>query len=95
MAISLDEVLTHIEGTHINPNNKNIWNCKRCDFECNTVDNLTNHIQVQHKLVKVEIKLTDQIEMQCDQCAYKCLLKIQIKKHKKSEHEQRKNSIQM
>ena len=49
MSVSLDEHLTHIEKTHINPYNKDIWKCDRCDFVTSAVDNLTSHKQASHK----------------------------------------------
>ena len=72
MSVSLDEHLTHIEKTHINPYNKDIWKCDRCDFVTSAVDNLTSHKQASHKTMKVDVKLKEQIVLACDQCDYKC-----------------------
>ena len=46
------------------------------------------HVQVMHRETKIDIALQDQNVVQCDQCTYKCRLNIQLKKHKKSEHDQ-------
>jgi hypothetical protein len=48
---------------------------------------------VFHKILKVDLGAKDRIEMQCDECQYKCLLNIQLKKHKKAVHEVQESEL--
>ena len=58
-------------------------NRDRCDYNSEMEVSLTTHKQVMRKTVEVKIV---PIKVQCDQCEFKCLLNIQLKKHKKAVH---------
>ena len=83
--LSFDELLTHVKESHSK--------CKSCDYISDTKDDLINHNQVIHKILKVDLGAKDRIEMQCDECQYKCLLNIHLKKHKKAVHEVQENDL--
>ena len=47
---------------------------------------LTQHIQTTHTSLKVCIRLADKRIIACELCDYKCVLNIQLQKHKESQH---------
>ena len=82
LAVTLGELETHMLKCHLKPRFK----CEDCHHETNHHEELNIHIQVEHKTLKVEIQIKDQLEIPCDQCEYKCRLNIQLKKHKRTCH---------
>ena len=76
--LSVLEILSHINDDH--------FKCRSCNHISNTKEDLDVHIQLIHKDTKIDIALKDQNALQCDQCAYKCRLNIQLKKHRNSVH---------
>ena len=72
---------------------KPILKCEKCEFT--TIDEpiLKSHIQTTHKVIKIDMKVTEPIEFKCDECEYKCKLNIQLKKHKKSVHVEEGNAM--
>ena len=81
--------LSEINKPPISDDNAKIVDCIQCDFITRHKDELKIHIQVKHKIVKVNIAKEDHIMIACDQCNFKCRLNIQLKKHLKTSHEVR------
>ena len=81
--------LSEINKPPISNDNAEIVACLQCDFVTRHKDELKKHIQVTHKIVKVNIAKEDHIMIACDQCNFKCRLNIQLKKHLKTSHEVR------
>ena len=82
MAINLRELQIHVEKNHV----KKKYGCQCCKFETDSQENQAIHNQVEHQNLRVDIEKKGQIEIFCDQCEYKCRLNIQLKKHKKNNH---------
>ena len=78
IGLSVLEILSHINDDH--------YKCESCNHFSNTKEDLEKHIQLIHKETKIEIAWEDQNVVQCDQCAYKCRLNIQLKKHRNTVH---------
>ena len=65
--------------------------CKQCEYVPESENSLEVHLQTVHQHVKVNLEQTP-ISMSCGICGYKCDLNIKMKKHMKSQHNQRKKS---
>ena len=86
MAITMHELLTHMEDLHVSSKAIHNLKCDRCDYKYNTNEQIRSHIQIKHETPKVDIDPKEQIVLQCDQCDFKCHLNIQLNKHKKAIH---------
>ena len=53
--LNFDELLTHVKESH--------FKCKSCEYISDTKDDLINHNQVIHKILKVVLGAKDRIEM--------------------------------
>ena len=60
--------------------------CEACEFVASTNMEFEMHMKAYHMKLRVEIKYDDQKVLPCNECDYKCLLNIQLKKHKEKKH---------
>ena len=83
VGVSVTDVREHME-TH------NAFNCSKCIFRTNISEEVSQHQQIVHKTIRVEVHNSDvnatTILLNCTQCEYRCKLNIQLKKHIQSEH---------
>ena len=61
--------------------------CEICPFTTKEETEMKTHIQTLHEIV--EVKPEEQNVFKCDQCEYKCKLKIQYNQHMKLKHKER------
>ena len=92
VAIDLEEIVSHQLEYHTNT--LGIHKCGKCDYKTIKRSNIDIHQQTNHQNLKVDIDVRDQVQIQCDQCDYKCTLNIKLKKHKKRVHEDQDDKSQ-
>ena len=57
--------------------------CDPCEFEAENTNDLETHKQLEHMTVMINVGTTlENLELECDQCGYKCKLNIQFIKEK-------------
>ena len=69
-----------------------MFECDQCEHTFNSKVNLSNHKLTNHKLLKVDLPLEDQIQLSCNECDFKAYLNIQLKNHKKKVHDVEKQA---
>ena len=78
-----EEVVGHADASH--PPVQEIA-CEGCAFTSTDQKVIEAHKQASHMSAKVDLNVTDQSVIACDQCAYKCKYNIQLKKHHQNSH---------
>ena len=62
------------------------FKCNKCEFKAIREEDKLSHFQSTHLISKVDLSLTDQTAIRCNQCEYRCRYTIQLKKQMKKEH---------